>query len=475
MTLLEKDIQCLFFEFLSSKISISVNDENAKFGNYSINLINNTKKKPSFVLKQPENEDIVDKLREIFRGKENDCINYDEWELQIVEGLFGMNKLCSGTLYKIMNDEKNWKYLAPEAYLNDKFSIQIEYNKVEDLVCKKLNMVQSDGVLNYFKLLSKLSRSKDYISPFGFKPLLDEIVNRHKALKFLVEDEIFKELYIETIISRIYYELDILELRKLRFKDFKNTDLVDILINMKGNESFDDLINYFNYQHFYVLYSRFVELDSDEDHYLTLEEFKKHDFGSLTVNALTRIWECNINQKKELFEDELNRNRKMSYHDFIYFYISDEDKTTERSIRYWFEIIDFDCDGWISSNEIEHFFREQKNRCNVLNYFVPELNNISCMMNDLLMPGIHGRYRLDDFLRNKLVAGHFFNVLVNTKKCLTSMFMDAELNSIQAMIFPKLGCKSLSPWELHCQYQYQIIQDSRNDENTEGKEKHNKY
>ncbi|OII75059.1 uncharacterized protein cubi_03169 [Cryptosporidium ubiquitum] len=470
MILLDKDIQCLFFEFVSSKISININDENTACGNYTVNLINNTKNESS-ILKKSENEEIIDKLKKIFLDKENNCINYDEWETQVVEGLLGMNKLCSGTLYEMMNDEVNVKNSVPEVYLNHRNSVQIEYNKVEELVCKKLNLVQFYGGLNYFKLLSKLSESKDYIYPFGFKPVLEEIVNRHKALQFLVKNEIFKELYIETIISRIFYELDTLELRKLRFKDFKNTNLVDVLINMNGNESFDDLINYFNYQHFYVLYSRFVELDIDEDQYLSLDEFKKHDFGSITECALKRIWDCNIKEKKELFQDEVNPDRKMSYHDFIYFYISDEDKTTERSIRYWFEIIDFDCDGWISFNEIDHFFREQKNRCNDLNYFIPELNNISCMMNDLLMPGVHGKYRLDDFLRNKLVAGHFFNVLVNTKKCLTSMFMDAELNSLQAVVLPKLGCKSLSPWELHCQYQYQIIQDSRSEENTEAKER----
>lgn len=469
MILLDKEIQCLFFEFISSKISITVNNENEECGNYSVKLISNIRNESS-TIKQPESKDIINKLRDIFQRKENNCIDYNEWETQIVEGLLGMNKFCSGTLYEMMNNGINPKDSAKKVHLNNTDSIQIEYNKVEELVCKKLDLVQFNGGLNYFKLLSKLSNSKDYIYPYGFKPVLMEIVNRHKALQFLVKNEIFKELYVETIISRIFYELDTLELRKLRFKNFKNTNLVDILINMNGNESFDDLISYFNYQHFYVLYSRFVELDIDEDQCLTLDEFKKHDFGSITENALKRIWDCNIREKKELFQDRVDSNRRMSYHDFIYFYISDEDKTTERSIRYWFEIIDFDCDGWISFNEIDHFFREQKHRCNELNYFIPELNNIFCMMNDLLMPSVQGKYRLDDFLRNKLIAGHFFNVLVNTKKCLTSMFMDAELNSLQAVILPKIGYKLLSPWELHCQYQYQIIQDSRSDEDIQEKE-----
>ena len=38
----------------------------------------------------------------------------------------------------------------------------------------------------------------------------------------------------------------------------------------------------------------------------------------------------------------------MSYEDFIYFILSEEDKTTHQSIEYWFKIIDLDDNGIIS-------------------------------------------------------------------------------------------------------------------------------
>lgn len=467
MMLLEKDVQCLFFEFVTSKVSAGLSGEGAKCGDFRVGLVDITRGGELLsVADQPEKRDMVGRLKEVFLGKEAGCISYEEWEVQVVEGVLGMSRLCSRTLYEMMYDARAGA--SSGGCLGEGASVQIEYSRVEDLVCRRLDLSCAQGGLNYFKLLSRLSGSRDCILPLGFGPVLSEIISRHKALQFLAKDEVFKGLYIETVTSRIFYELDVLDLRRLRYKDFKNTRLVDILTNMRGEESFDDLVDYFNYQHFYVLYSRFVELDVDEDQSLTLDEFRRHDLGSITESALARIWDCSVRGKRELFQEELNPDRNMSYHDFIYFYISDEDKTTERSIRYWFEVVDFDCDGWISLCEIEHFYREQKSRCGGLNCFIPELNNISCMMNDLLMPSLQGRYRLDDFLRNRLVAGHFFNILVNTKKCLTSMFMDGELNSLQAVILPKHSDKSHpTPWDLHCQYQYQIIQDSTNNENTE--------
>ncbi|KAJ1613786.1 protein phosphatase 2A regulatory subunit [Cryptosporidium canis] len=459
--LLEKDIQCLFFEFVSSQAGIDQNDENVGSGNCGAEL---ARVGMSVPVKQLAQDDTVSHLREAFRRGEDDLMSCEDWEVRVVEGVLGMNRLCSGTLYGMMFGECGSGCRAPRDYLSARASIQIEYSRVEELVCRKLDLRQGQGEQNYFKLLSRLSGSRDCILPGGFRPVLSEIVQRHRALQFLASDNVFRELYIETVISRIFYELDVLELRRLRLKDFRGTSLVGILLSMRGDESFDDLTDYFDYQHFYVLYSRFVELDVDGDQSLALDEFKRHDFGAITESALARIWDCNIRGKRGLFRDEVDPARKMSYHDFIYFYISDEDKTTERSIRYWFEIIDFDCDGWIGLQEIDHFYREQKARCRDLSYAVPELDNISCMVNDLLMPGIQCRYRLDDFLRNKLVAGHFFNILVNTKKCLSSMFMDGELNSLQTVILQRSGFKAPSPWDLHCQYQYQIIQDSRQDE-----------
>jgi serine/threonine-protein phosphatase 2A regulatory subunit B'' len=49
----------------------------------------------------------------------------------------------------------------------------------------------------------------------------------------------------------------------------------------------------------------------------------------------------------------------MSYYDFVWFLISEEDKRNETSIEYWFRILDLDGDGVLSMYELEYFYNEQ--------------------------------------------------------------------------------------------------------------------
>ena len=52
---------------------------------------------------------------------------------------------------------------------------------------------------------------------------------------------------------------------------------------------------------------------------------------------IDKIYQDILEMKKaKLTED------KMSYEDFVWFMLSEEDKTTERSLQYWFSIIDLD-------------------------------------------------------------------------------------------------------------------------------------
>jgi len=49
---------------------------------------------------------------------------------------------------------------------------------------------------------------------------------------------------------------------------------------------------------------------------------------------------------------------KMSYEDFVWFMLSEEDKTTNRSLIYWFSIIDIDNNDTITPHEMEYFYEE---------------------------------------------------------------------------------------------------------------------
>lgn len=58
----------------------------------------------------------------------------------------------------------------------------------------------------------------------------------------------------------------------------------------------------------------------------------------------------------------------MSYEDFVWFMLCEEDKSTRRSLKYWFDIIDLDANGIIAPYEMEYFYEEQVQRLENLNH-----------------------------------------------------------------------------------------------------------
>lgn len=53
---------------------------------------------------------------------------------------------------------------------------------------------------------------------------------------------------------------------------------------------------------------------------------------------------------------------KMSYTDFVWFLLAEEDKTHPTAIEYWFRCMDVDGDGMLSMYELEYFYEEQQHR-----------------------------------------------------------------------------------------------------------------
>ena len=47
---------------------------------------------------------------------------------------------------------------------------------------------------------------------------------------------------------------------------------------------------------------------------------------------------------------------KMGYEDFVWFILSEEDKTTDTAIDYWFKCADLDCDGVVRPREMWFFY-----------------------------------------------------------------------------------------------------------------------
>ena len=75
---------------------------------------------------------------------------------------------------------------------------------------------------------------------------------------------------------------------------------------------------------------------------------------------------------------------KMNYLDFVIFLISEVDKNNDVSLDYWFNVVDIDGDGVISTFEIEWFFEQQRERIQSLSQELITFPDIMCQMVDMV-------------------------------------------------------------------------------------------
>ena len=78
------------------------------------------------------------------------------------------------------------------------------------------------------------------------------------------------------------------------------------------------MTRYFSYEHFYVLYCRFWELDHDRDYRITREDLLKYGDHSLSHMIVDRIFDS----APRPFEQENVDREYLSYEEFIYFMLS---------------------------------------------------------------------------------------------------------------------------------------------------------
>ena len=72
-------------------------------------------------------------------------------------------------------------------------------------------------------------------------------------------------------------------------------------------------------------------------------------YGSygLSARVVDRIWALRHDRKP----DRAGKTG-MTYDDFVYFLLAEEDKQSFPALQYWFHVLDFDGDGYICSRDM---------------------------------------------------------------------------------------------------------------------------
>eukprot|EP00596_Hydrurales_sp_CCMP1899_P001008 CAMPEP_0119051740 /NCGR_PEP_ID=MMETSP1177-20130426/73263_1 /TAXON_ID=2985 /ORGANISM="Ochromonas sp, Strain CCMP1899" /LENGTH=293 /DNA_ID=CAMNT_0007031057 /DNA_START=1273 /DNA_END=2151 /DNA_ORIENTATION=+ len=179
------------------------------------------------------------------------------------------------------------------------------------------------------------------------------------------------------------------------------------------------VVDYFSYEHFYVLYCRFFELDSDKDSKISRDDLLRYGDHSLSEAIVDRIFQVGLRPFSDGKEGGFG-SAGMSFPDFIFFMLAEEDKSSEAALRYWFVCCDLDGDSKLVPQEMMHFYKVQLLRVTNLGQEGINFKDVLCQMLDMIAPVDNQSIILNDLIKQdkRHVSGVLFDVLFNLHKFL---------------------------------------------------------
>ncbi|KAL7109071.1 hypothetical protein ACP275_06G152500 [Erythranthe tilingii] len=269
------------------------------------------------------------------------------------------------------------------------------------------NMLTKDIATQLYTILKQPDLK--YLAQDDFKPVLRELLASHPGLEFLQSTPEFQERYAETVIYRIFYYVNRSGNGRLTLRELKCSNLIAAMQHADEEEDINKVLRYFSYEHFYVIYCKFWELDTDHDFLIDKENLIRYGNHALTYRIVDRIF----SQVPRKFTSKVEG--KMGYEDFVNFILSEEDKSSEPSLEYWFKCIDLDGNGIVTRNEMQFFYEEQLHRMECMAQEPVLFEDILCQLVDMIHPEDQSYFTLRDLKGSKL-SGSVFNILFNLNK-----------------------------------------------------------
>ncbi len=177
--------------------------------------------------------------------------------------------------------------ITPTSYDTISYESFIQYWKDE--------ILPYDNIEQFYRLLKQPTNNSIYLLPNDFIPLIQSVVNNHPDLSPMhTISQQYVNKYILTVITRIFYLINTSRTGKISLREFRNTtsSLLTALyqidhINNNDND-INNETNYFSYEHFFILFSTFLELDKDNDEILHIKDIQLYQDYALTPIMVNR-------------------------------------------------------------------------------------------------------------------------------------------------------------------------------------------
>lgn len=297
-----------------------------------------------------------------------------------------------------------------------------------------------------------LTRGKrQLLAPEDFIPMVQDVVETHPGLTFLKEATEFHSRYVHTVIARIYYNVNRSWSGQITIPELRRSNLLQIIQTLEEEEDINQVTQYFSYEHFYVIYCKFWELDRDHDLFIDKDDLTRHNDHALSTRIIDRIFSGCVTrggQRRRQGHDE----DKMSYTEFVWFLLSEEDKRHPTAVEYWFRCMDLDGDGVLSMYELEHFYDEQAQRMEAIGIETLPFKDCLCQMLDMVKPKFPGKITLSDLKRCKMTP-IFFDTFFNLEK-----YLDHEQRDpFASQRDHDFDGQEMSDWDRYAAEEYELL------------------
>ena len=310
---------------------------------------------------------------------------------------------------------------------------------------------------------------RQHLLPEDFVLLIQDVIDTHPGLLFLKEATEFHSRYTYTVIARIFYTLNRSWTGRISLTELRKSSLLHTIALLEQEGDINQVTAFFSYEHFYVIYCKFWELDRDHDLFIDRYDLMRHgDHGKFEGNSKSMITEqlkffiaLSSRIIDRIFSGAVTRGRvygskentdKMSYIEFVWFLLAEEDKAQPTAIEYWFRCMDIDGDGYLSIYELEYFYEEQVQRMEVIGIETLPFEDCICQMLDIVQPQIPGRISLSDLKKCKLTS-LFFDTFFNLQK-----YLDYEQRDPFATVrLQDADGHELTDWDRFAAEEYELL------------------
>jgi len=305
-----------------------------------------------------------------------------------------------------------------------------------------------------FRLLKQPASS--WLVKSDIVDLVWAVSETHSGLAFLRDSAgEFLEAYVKTTALRIMWALSASGTGKIALQRWRHSAITEVLFELDEEADINLARDFFSYNHFYVIWCLFWELDEDEDSLLQKEDLLRYGSYGLTSIVVERIWV--LRHQRD--------SGGMTYDDFVYFLLAEEDKQSSPAYQYWFHVLDLNGDGALDQRDLGIFYDELRPRIEAMGEEVVSFDELINEFIDICRPEQRGHMRLSEIKKSAL-GYNIFSAITNVRKYIAWEGLSCEKAAGRAS-----NLRDTRDWDLFADSEYRrLVQSEEEKDDDEAEE-----